>query len=229
MPMKYSLRIHACLITMVSIVIATASSRVLCEPKHRTIKLNVANIPWAQKVAEKVKDQQVSLCGPPSLILTKKSLAKDFFFKNETRSYFFTGLVNHNDFYDFMSKNSRKELDPKIKELFGNAKLYSIDKKTFAIEEIGAPASVDIKDITATILDCKNGSKTSIGNDCPAREKSELEYCCREKFIGPTVYFGPDRSFNLGYTPDPSIRLKVKGQKIAYFCHIFENLYLKSE
>ncbi len=180
-------------------------------------------------MADKVKNQRVSLCGQPSLILTKKSLAKDFFFKIETRSHFFTGLVNHDGFYDFMSKNSRTGLDPKIKDLFSSARLYSIDEKTLEIEDLGGPTRVDINDITATILDCNNGSKTSIGNDCSAVKESHRNDCCHEKFIGPTVFFGPDQHIELGYTPDPSIRLKLKGQKIAYFCHISEDFYLRNK
>ncbi|MCX6116069.1 MAG: hypothetical protein NT027_00895 [Proteobacteria bacterium] len=216
-----------CFKKRISILMATVSSFIFSSAAPvGKVKLKVSDIPWATAVIDQVKGSPVTLCGTPDLILTKKSLAKDFFFADENLSYFAVNLVRNADFYEFMGQNERKGIEPKLKELFGAARFYSIHSKTLEIVDLGKPTDIEVN-LTATILDCVNGAETSMGNTCSGRDVKQREDCCSEKFIGPTVYFGPERKLTLHYAPDPSVLLKVKGNKKGYYCHVSDDLYLK--
>lgn len=79
---------------------------------------------------------------------------------------------------------------------------------------------------SATIKDCMEGAKTTLGNDCSHLKGDGRHSCCREKFSGPTIFWGDNENYKLMYSPDPSVRLKVDGEKTHRYCNVQETIRL---
>lgn len=58
------------------------------------------------------------------------------------------------------------------------------------LSDLGAPTKIEYP-FQATIKDCLNGSKNSMGFEC--KKPEDRVRCCSEKFSGPRLSWGPKR------------------------------------
>ncbi len=179
--------------------------------------INQTDVTWISKIIEK-QIKNFNICGSADILLNKKSLNKDFFQGVPPRGYFFTEMISYQEFLDVLA--SKNLLDAKVALLqkFNISHLW-IFTEGKGLEDFGVPSKIDLP-FTATIKDCVEGAKTTLGNDCSSYKLSERRSCCAEKFSGPSVYWGKRSDFKLMYSPDPSVRLKVFGESKHRYCNV---------
>lgn len=92
------------------------------------------------------------------------------------------------------------------------------------VTSLGKPTNIETK-FTATIKDCMEGAKNTIEGSCTHIKLESKVQCYFEKFIGPIISWKRDkRKIILMYSPDPSVRLKVVGEKKHRYCHVVESI-----
>jgi hypothetical protein len=178
--------------------------------------------------AKSLKESQVKsfhVCGDADIQPTKKSLMKDFFLSEEKSGLLFTGMVPSKEYWLILSEENLEGAKSRLKARFGEARLWKVTESGQA-KDIGSPTEIDLP-FTATVKDCMEGAKTSLGSDCSLRSVEARTACCREKFSGPRLKWAVDgKEYHLRYSPDPSVQLRVGGEKRNRFCDVQRALIL---
>lgn len=180
-------------------------------------KIDLANVPWATKIKE-AGIQNLTVCGSSSISVSDKSLNKDFIIG--TRGYFFVNMLQHKDYLQTIKQMTVNETKDKLTKDFGQSQLWTYSKEK-GVQNLGAPTKTEFP-FKATVKDCVKGEKASSGMDCSIHEGTDRESCCFEKFRGPIIYWGNNSEYKLMYSPDPSVRIKVPGEKKHRYCNVQE-------
>lgn len=188
-------------------------------------KIKATEVYWLPQVAEK-NISEFNVCGNSDIQPTKKSLLKHFSQGAEQTGFFFSNLISSQRYYALLSEKNLEEAKSALEDDFNKTHLWKYSKDK-GIEDLGTPRKVDFH-FTATIKDCLEGAKTTLGTDCSRFEGTHRRSCCREKFVGPVVFWGSDKEeYKLLYSPDPSIRLKVPGERKHRYCNVQESISLQ--
>lgn len=178
---------------------------VLLQAKNVSVK-NFSSIIDFKKISGKT----VSICGNNNIQLTKKSLSKNFIFGKPAKGYLITDLISYDEYWQILKTKNLIEAKSELKVRLNDAQLWIATRE--GVESLGSPANVEFP-FTATVKDCLDGAKTTLGNNCAGSES-----CCAEKFVGPVITW--KEQFRLGYSPDPSVRLKISGDSQPRYCEI---------
>jgi hypothetical protein len=174
-------------------------------------------VPWlADLRAEKIFFFHV--CGTAEILPTRKSLNRDFAVGVEKQGYFFTDMLGTGEYQSLIETQNLEGAKTALRARFEKARLWRHSPK--GLTDLGVPTKIEFP-FLATIKDCREGAKNSLGRECSVPESRAT--CCSEKFSGPLVYWGAKEEFVLKYSPDPSVRLKVPGETKNRFCN-FEQI-----
>lgn len=122
-------------------------------------------------------------------------------------------------------KKNLVEAKAELEKEFSKTHLWKYTKEK-GFEDLGTPSKFNSR-FSASIKDCMEGAKTTLGNDCSRFEGTSRRGCCGEKFTGPEVSWGSKGEYTLLYSPDPSTRLKVDGEKKHRYCNVQETIKLQ--
>ncbi|MBN8540798.1 MAG: hypothetical protein J0L82_10470 [Deltaproteobacteria bacterium] len=182
---------------------------------------------WVQAVSESGA-KEIQICGSSKIVPSKASIKRHFFTGATARGYFVTGLPSIERYFQILADNNLEAAKVEITKLFSNAELWTLDKENSLPASLGKPSSVDLP-FTATVKDCVEGAKTTLGNDCSKNSGASLLGCCREKFLGPIVNWGTKLDHKLYFSPDPSVSLKVPGERTHRYCNVAEPMRIKEK
>lgn len=183
--------------------------------------LNKSDLSWVRKLTE-YNVQEFNICGSSEILLSKKSISKNFITSANQSGYLFTNMLSYQQYLKLLSENNLIAAKSEIEKELGQTHLWKYTKKK-GIEDLGTPVKVDSR-FSASIKDCMEGAKTSLGNDCNRFEGDSRRSCCGEKFVGPEVSWGNKGEYQLLYSPDPSVRLKIVSEKKHRFCNVQESI-----
>lgn len=181
-------------------------------------RLDTKDFPWAKGLKEsQVKSFHV--CGDSDIQPTKKSLKKDFLIGKNKSGLLFSGMMSKDEYFTILKTENLESAKSRFRERFSEARLWKVNGNG-EIKDIGSPAEIDLP-FTATVKDCMEGAKTSLGSDCSMISVASRATCCQEKFSGPRIKWAEgNREYRLGYSPDPSVRLKVPGERKNRYCNV---------
>lgn len=164
--------------------------------------------------------KEFHVCGNSNIFPTAKSINKDFLLGPEGSGFLFSSLLGHKDFFSLLENQNLEQSRKSMLKAFGEARLWRYTKGA-GLQNLGQPTKIEIP-FTATVKDCLEGAPRTIGGVCSEERLKVSSSCCREKFVGPIIYWGDQFQFKLLYSPDPSVRLRVPGEKLHRFCNIQE-------
>ncbi len=165
------------------------------------------------------------VCGDEKIQPTKSSLRKNFLVGKEKVGFLLSGLISHSDYFEVLQTQNLEKAKASLRNKIRNAHLWRVSASG-EIQDLGAPTNIDLP-FTATVKDCVEGARTTLGNDCSTRADFERFTCCREKFSGPRIFWVKVHDeYRLGYSPDPSVRLKVAGEKKHRYCNVQREMKL---
>lgn len=201
------------------LVIFLSTTQVLA----RTV--SIKNLPFAESV-KKLGVNHLSVCGDADILVTKKSLGKDFQVGKEKRGYLFAGLISQKEYFSILRNSSKSQADKFLGKSFAATKLILVDGSNKA-SILGTPDSVEYP-YQGTIKDCMQGVESRRTKRCEKYQRTDnLKWCCSSKFPGPRVHWKTKHGkFTLKYTPDPSLKLKVPGERKNRYCFSTERLKL---
>ena len=183
----------------------------------------VMEFKWARTLKEQ-NVVKINICGNANIQVTKRSIAKDFLIGNPKTGYFFSELIAYKDYWKTLESHDLERAKGELTDRFKITVLWKVSDDG-SVTRIGAPSKMEFP-MTATVKDCMNGAKTTLGADCTKREDTLA--CCKEKFVGPVIYWKHSQDeFRLSYSPDPSITLKVPHERALRFCHAIDFITLK--
>lgn len=188
------------------------------------IVLNKSDLSWLGKLTEH-NVLEFNICGSSNILLTKKSISKNFITSANQSGYLFTKMLSYQQYLKLLSENNLIAAKSEIEREFSQTHLWKYTKEK-GFEDLGAPIKVDSR-FSASIRDCMEGAKTSLGSDCNLFEGDSRRTCCGEKFIGPEVSWGNKGEYRLLYSPDPSVRLKIASEKKHRFCNVQESIRIQ--
>lgn len=186
--------------------------------------INKSELPWIGALADHGV-HEFNVCGNSEIQLTRKSLSKNFLVGSDKSGYLFSNMLSYQNYLKLLSDKKLTEAKTELEKEFNKARLWRYTSET-GFENLGAPSKV-VSRFTASIKDCMEGARTTLGNDCSRYEGAGRRGCCGEKFTGPEISWGDDKEYRLLYSPDPSIRLKVVGEKKHRYCNIQETISLQ--
>ncbi len=185
-------------------------------------RLDLGTFKWAQ-VLKEAGVEKVNLCGTAEIQNSVQSLKHDFFSRKSKKGYLFSGLISNDDYWRILKTHNLNTSKEELKKLFSKTILWEISW-TGEVRNLGNPIEVQTA-FTATVKDCVDGAKTTLGMSCSNYKPEHRESCCSEKFVGPKVVWKASKgSFVLTYSPDPSIQLKIPGELTNRFCHSIESV-----
>jgi hypothetical protein len=164
-----------------------------------------------------LKSQKVfffHVCGSSKILPTQKSLNKDFAFGMENQGFFFTEMPGVGEYQAVIKTLGVEEAKASLRARFEKAHLWRHSQK--GLTDLGAPTKIELP-FLATVKDCLNGSKNSMGFECKKSEYRTI--CCSEKFVGPRISWGAKQEYLLMFSPDPSVRLKVPAESTHRYCN----------
>ena len=190
-----------------------------------TKRLNLADEPWAQSL--KAQAPIVNICGSPNITVSKHSLRKDFFLGSPIKGYVLSDLLSYDEYWKILKEQNLEPAKLELEKRFQKAMLWEVSR-TGEVQSLGVPAKVEIA-FTATVRDCIEGAATTLGSDCSKNTKAaQREQCCREKFVGPQVFWKSKRGdIQLKYSPDPSVMLNVPGEEAHRYCFANQTLTIQ--
>jgi len=171
------------------------------------------DVPWLADLKEH-KTFFFHVCGSSDIMPTVKSFNKDFAFGAENQGFFFTGTPGVGEYFSVLETEGTEEAKASFRARFEKAHLWRHTSK--GLTDLGVPTKFEFP-FVATIKDCLAGSKNSMGLEC--KDGAFRVTCCSEKFIGPKIYWGAKQEYVLKYSPDPSVRLKVPGERSNRYCN----------
>ena len=164
--------------------------------------------------------KEFHVCGNADIFPKAKSINKDFLFGPEGSGFLFSNLLGHNDYFSLLENQNLEQSKKSLLKAFGEARLWRYSK-VGGLENLGQPTKIELP-YTATVKDCLEGAPRTIGGVCSEERLKVSSSCCKEKFVGPIIYWGDQLQYKLLYSPDPSVRLRVSGEKLHRFCNILE-------
>lgn len=185
--------------------------------------MNTSDVTWFAS-AKKAGITNFNVCGSANISLNKKALNKYFTFGPKKIGYLFTNLSTKEEYDKILRDFNLNDAKSNLYEMLKKTNLWTYSKKE-GFKNLGLPSKIEYP-FTATVKDCMEGAKTTAGNDCSKNEGDQKMACCREKFAGPIVYWGKNQAYKLNYSPDPSVSMKVPGEKSSRFCNIRETIEL---
>lgn len=181
----------------------------------------ITDLPWV-KSAMQMKPGAINICGDRSMRLTTSSIKKHFLDGQRQRGYFLSKLISYDSYREILKTKTKEEAASAIKSVLTNTELWQV--KNEIVQSLGTPKLIEIP-FSATIKDCVEGAKTTLGMSCNRVDKKEREACCSEKFVGPVlVWETKDGTFKLFYSPDPSVQLKVPTEKNRRYCYVMDSI-----
>ncbi len=200
------------LLTFIGLLFLTPESPAQFDP---------VDVPWMASL-QKSKVFFIHVCGSADIMPTRKSLARDFILGPKDDGYFFTETPGIPEYWTYVREHTLQEAKAALQTRFNEAHLwrYTPDQ----LVDLGKPTKMEFPFI-ATIKDCMNGSKNSLGLVC--NSDMNRKACCAEKFAGPVFYWGPNQDYALKFSPDPSVQLRVKGEKKNRFCNFQQIIEVK--
>lgn len=190
-------------------------------------QISAQNFPWVQVVAE-TGAKEIQICGSRKIVPSKNSIKRHFTIGAEARGYFATGLPTIEAYFQVLSDHNLPTAKVEMEKLFSNAELWTLSKSQTQPVSLGRPSAVELP-FTATVKDCVEGAKTTLGNDCSKNNGVNLVGCCREKFIGPIVKWGTKQDYLLYFSPDPSVSLKVPTERTHRYCNVAEPMKISGK
>jgi hypothetical protein len=187
-------------------------------------QISAKHFPWVQAVADSGASE-LQICGSSKIIPSRRSIQRHFLVGAEKRGYFATGLPTIEKYFQVLATHNLAEAKVEMEKLFSNAELWTV---TTEVQSLGKPTAVELP-FTATVKDCVEGAKTTLGNDCSKNAGVNLTSCCREKFIGPVVIWGSKQDHKLYFSPDPSVSLKVPNESTHRYCNVAEPMKLRAK
>lgn len=172
------------------------------------------DVSWLKDVQEAGLNQ-ISVCGTDKINLSKKSLNRDFLFGD--KGYLMSGLIDENVYWELLKDLPLEQAKEKLVQELKQTKLWVLSKAE-GLKSLGEPTKIEMK-FKVSIKDCINTGLNHYGQDCSMHQGTRKFHCCREKFPGFKLYWGAQQEYRLGYSPDPSIRLKVAGEAKNRYCH----------
>ena len=179
------------------------------------------DVPWLEDLKQS-KLFFFHVCGSANILPTTQSLNRDFAFGSEKLGYFFTEAPGIGEYWSLIKESSQEDAKTALRSRFSKTHLWSHSVK--GLMDLGTPTKMDFP-FQASIKDCMAGSKNSMGMECrPGQDRAS---CCSEKFVGPLFYWGPNQEYVLKFSPDPSVKLKVKGERKNRFCNFQQVIEIK--
>jgi hypothetical protein len=187
------------------------------------------DIEWVQLLRQN-QIQSVHVCGANTIGLGTKSLRRDVMLGSPSVGYVLKDMVDVKTYFDLLTQYSRDEARVELQAAFLKSHLLRIAAATgpggsSKLTDLGPPEKIKFS-FTASVKDCMEGAKTTLGADCSRTSLKNRKGCCSEKIVGPTLIWGKNSEITISYTPDPSVALKVKGEKGSRFCNVQELLVL---
>lgn len=187
-------------------------------------KLQLGNLNWPQ-ILKKSGVLEVNICGSAEIQNSISSLKQDFLIGNNKKGYLLSGLISIEKYRQILKTQNLISAKEELKKTFSTTTLWEVSEYG-EVRNLGFPVEVQLP-FTATVMDCMNGAKTTLGMSCSNQKADQIEACCSEKFIGPIASWkNTNENFTLNYSPDPSIKLKVPNEKSIRFCHAEDSLIL---
>lgn len=185
-------------------------------------KINLGDFVWARTLKQQ-KIDKINICGNADILVTSRSISKDFLIGEPKKGYLFSDLVAYDDYWKILESLSLEKAKTELTNEFKRTVLWQVSESGKVVK-IGSPSRVTFA-MTSTVKDCMEGAKTTLGNDCSNRKNRSS--CCKEKFVGPNIYWANDQGeFRLSYSPDPSVRLRVPTEIKHRFCHSIDSIVL---
>ncbi len=173
---------------------------------------------WIQGLKD-VGVESFSVCGSSAIQVTKSSVKKNFLVGDPIRGYIVSDLLSHNKYWEIMKSLNLAAAKADLSTKFSKARIWQVNEDGM-IQSQGLPTEVELP-FVATVKDCVEGAKTSLGNDCSHHAIDQRMGCCMEKFLGPRISWKTQAGeFKLFYSPDPSVRLRVPGEKNHRYCNV---------
>jgi len=175
---------------------------------------------WIQGLKE-VGAESFSVCGNSAIQVTNSSFKKNFLVGEPIRGYVITDLVSYNEYWASMKSMNLTAAKADLSAKFSKARIWQVGEDR-TIQSQGLPTEVELP-FVATVKDCVEGAKTSLGNDCSRHPVEQRMGCCMEKFLGPRISWKTQAGdFKLFYSPDPTVRLRVPGEKNHRYCNVVD-------
>ena len=162
--------------------------------------------------------RQVYVCGSSRILPNRKSMARHFFFGKKKSGYVLSDMPNMKEYFALLQSENFEAAKISVERRLEKTQLWAVQRNGRA-KSLGYPSKIEIG-FTATVKDCMEGAKTTLGGDCSGRPSGARLACCQEKFVGPRVLWGEKQEYQILYSPDPSVRLKVAGEKNHRFCDV---------
>lgn len=197
---------------------------VLMSPLSFATGLPVSSLPWLSELTKR-NVIEFHVCGDSQVRPTKKSLAKHFVTGSTKAGYLLSNLPTMEDYEGVLSDQNLDAAKVELEQKFRQAHLWKYTEGK-GFEDLGTPENFDAA-FTATIKDCVEGARTTLGADCSKFQGIARRSCCGEKFVGPVITWGKNSEYQLLYSPDPSVRLKVAGEKSHRYCVVQEKLRIR--
>lgn len=156
--------------------------------------------------------QNFIVCGSDKINATGKTLSEEFLLGPEQAGYIISNMLSSVEYFEIVSHKNLNPAKLEIQNFIRQAHLWKYTKKQ-GLQDLGSPSKIELL-FTATIKDCMEGAKTTLGKSCTNREGNIEKSCCSEKFQGPTVFWGDNHSYQLL----PDYQIKIPGEKKYRYC-----------
>lgn len=171
---------------------------------------------WLQKLGES-KVNGFYVCGSSEIQPTKGSIEKNFILGKTKTGLLLSEFISMQKYFSILENENLSQAKSTLEAELKKSSLWQVSENGEIVNK-GHPSKIELP-FTATIKDCMEGAKTTLGMDCSIRPL-ELASCCRTKFVGPIVYWGKHFEQKLMYSPDPSVRMKVVGESKHRYCDV---------
>lgn len=178
-------------------------------------------VPWIQKLKD-LGVTRVHVCGNSSIRPNLRSVQRDVIMGPGGKGYVLSQMLTHGEYWKLLKENGLEDAKAALTQKFKEAQLWEVSDSGEP-KNLGAPIRFEFP-MKSTVKDCVNHGEASRGQKCNSNDPTwPRESCCREKFFGPSVFWD---GFVLMYSPDPSVRLKVPGERAHRFCDIVRSFDL---
>ena len=168
---------------------------------------------------------EINICGDANVLNSEKSLRENFLLGMPKHGLIFSKLPALDEYWKILKNYNKDQAQIELKKEFFKTTLWEISEKGM-IKSLGNPTSFEAK-FTATIKDCIEGANKTIGGNCTHYSIDKRESCCSEKFVGPVIsWLSGKKKITLFYSPDPSVRLRIPGEKSHRYCQVVDAINL---
>ncbi len=213
---KLTIALLATLTVSFSAVVANASRIGAVDPWNQVNRLPRNSFPW-QAALKDVGLKSIHICGDRNILPTKRSIKKSFHVGPNKSGYLLTGLFPMTRYFQILTENNLKDAKSTLKTELSVIRLWKVDSNN-RLQSMGPPKEIKMP-FTASVKDCVEGARTTMGNDCSKTSAENRVACCREKFIGPVLEWHDVGEVRLNYSPDPSVSLDIAGESVRY-CNV---------